>query len=64
MIAQPKRGGARPGAGRPTLGAQKRVMLAVRLPPDLVELLRAHPESQSVVVERALRAELDAPPQA
>ena len=39
-------------------------MLAVRLPPDLVELLRAHPESQSVVVERALRAELDAPAQA
>ena len=63
MITQPKRGGARPGAGRPTLGAQKRVMLAVRLPPDVVEWLRAQPESQGAMMERLLRAEMNAPPQ-
>lgn len=53
-----ERGGARPGAGRKPLGDQKRVMVAVRLPPDVVEWLRAQDESQSVVLERLLRKEM------
>ena len=51
-------GGARLNAGRPALGEQKRVMVAVRLPPDVVEWMREQPESQSKLVERLLRREM------
>ena len=52
-----QKGGARPGSGRKQLGDDKRVMVAVRLPPDIAEWLRAQPESQSRLIERLLRAE-------
>ena len=51
-------GGARPNAGRPALGEQKRVMVAVRLPPDVAEWLRGQEESQSKLIERVLRREM------
>ena len=48
-------GGRREGAGRPKLPeAQKRVMVALRLRPDLVQWLRDQPESQTATVERLL----------
>lgn len=47
------RGGKRPGAGRPR-AENKRVAVTVRLPPDLVDWLRAQPDSQSEVIRRAL----------
>jgi uncharacterized protein (DUF4415 family) len=52
------RGGARPGSGRPVLGDQKRIMVAVRLPPDVAEWLRGQDESQSKLIERVLRREM------
>ena len=46
------RGGARPGAGRPSTGT---VMVSVRLPKWLVDWLRAQPESQAGLIVDALR---------
>lgn len=52
-----KHGGARPGAGRKPLGPQKRVMVALRLPPDVASWLRSQPESQADIVSRLVREE-------
>ena len=56
MIPSGGGGGKRPGAGRPR-EPNKRVAVTVRLPPDLVEWLRAQPDSQSAVIRRALERE-------
>jgi hypothetical protein len=51
-------GGARKNAGRkPLPEREKRVMVAVRLPPDIVAWMRAQPESQSALIERLVRKE-------
>jgi len=51
------KGGARAGAGRPPGDPAKvRKMVSVRLPPDLIEWLRAQEGSQSRIVEAALVA--------
>lgn len=47
-------GGRREGAGRKP-AADKKLPVTVKLPPWLVEWLRAHPESQAVLIEEALR---------
>lgn len=52
---KPKRGGAREGAGAKPKGPMRRKMLSIRLPPDLIERLRASDDSQSDQIERALR---------
>lgn len=52
------KGGKREGAGRPK-SDNKRVMVALRLPPDVVEFLKVQGESQSVVVENAIRLLMD-----
>ena len=55
-------GGARPGAGRPKGSGKKRsekkVMMSVRLSPDVVEFLRGNSNkvaSQSDLIEAAVR---------
>jgi uncharacterized protein (DUF4415 family) len=51
-------GGARKNAGRkPLPEREKRVMVAVRLPPDVVAWMRAQPESQSALIERLVQKE-------
>ena len=50
------KGGKRPGAGRPPEPG-KRIAVTVRLPPELVEWLRAQPDSQSALIQRALERE-------
>jgi len=54
-VSRPAHGGRREGAGRPKLPeSQKRVMVALRLRPDLVQWLREQPDSQTATVERLL----------
>lgn len=50
------RGGRRPGAGRPSMGDEKRQRLTVRLAADVLDYLRSHRESAGAVIERAVRA--------
>ena len=51
-------GGARKNSGRkPLPEREKRVLVAVRLPPDVVAWLRSQPESQSALIERLVRKE-------
>ena len=54
-----KRGGYRKHAGRPTgtTKPDKRQSLTIRLPPDLIEVLRAMPK-QGRFIEAAIRAAL------
>jgi hypothetical protein len=48
-------GGRREGAGRPKLPeSQKRVMVSLRLRPDLAQWLREQPESQTATMDRLL----------
>lgn len=54
-----KHGGKRKGAGR-HLDPDKRVMVAVRLPPDLVERLRKV-EDQTKLIESLLRDYFEGP---
>lgn len=54
-MPRPAHGGRREGAGRPKLPEpEKRVMVALRLRPDLAQWLRDQPESQAATVERLL----------
>lgn len=59
MTEKPKHGGKRKGAGRP-VEEIKRVMIAVRLPPDLVEKLRKV-EDQTALIESLLRDYFEGP---
>jgi hypothetical protein len=55
MPTRSGRGGARPGAGRPRLGKEKRLTVAVCLPPDVVEWLDGYaPGSRSELVFEAI----------
>lgn len=57
---EPKtRGGRRPGAGRPPK-PDRRVMIALRLPVDLVERLRLELD-QTQLIEDLLRRHFEAP---
>lgn len=55
-----RKGGARPGAGRPFLGTKKRVIMAFVLDPDFAAELRntIQPHCRSQFAEAALRKAL------
>ena len=52
-----KRGGARPGAGRPKMDPdQRKVQVGFRLPKDMVDWMRDQPGTMASVIEAAIDA--------